>query len=223
MSLVPKKTLKNIVRFSFLFFAIASLYYILNRRGYIPPINYFFSNFIKEKNVKLVASHSNLLNYQLTITKIITEPIDKSLSTILIEKSQYRLTIYYQNKAVKSYPVVFGSNPVGNKLREGDMKTPEGTFKVRDLYPHSSWSKFIWLDYPNQDSWTKHLQAKKSGKIKMSDSIGGEIGIHGVPYNSNSLIDTKSNWTWGCISLKNKDVDEIYSVIETGTVVKIVP
>ena len=214
---------QNFIRCSFLIFAIASLYYLLNKRGYIPPVNYFFSQVTATNNLKSIPSSSDLLNYQLPIREIITIPIDKSQTAILIEKSLYRLTIYYENKAIKSYPVVFGENPVGDKLQEGDMKTPEGIFKVRDLYPHDSWSKFIWLDYPNQNSWSKHLEAKKLGKIKMSASIGGEIGIHGVPENSNLLIDYRNNWTWGCISLKNKDVDEIYFVIQTGTIVKIVP
>ena len=59
--------------------------------------------------------------------------------------------------------------------------------------------------------------------IKPSDTIGGEIGIHGVPQHNDSLIDSQSNWTWGCISLKNHDVDELYSVIQIGTVVTIIP
>ena len=214
---------QNLIRCSFLIFAISSLYYLLNKRGYIPPVKYLFSQVKVKNNLKLVSTSSELLNYQLPITEIIIAPIDKSQTAILIEKSQYRLTIYYQNQAIKSYPVVFGQNPVGDKLQERDMKTPEGIFKVRDLYPHNSWSKFIWLDYPNDDSWSKHLEAKKSGKIKVSAAIGGEIGIHGVPDNSDLLIDNRDNWTWGCISLKNKDVDEIYSVIQTGTIVKIIP
>ncbi len=214
---------KTIVIVSFILLALATLYYLLNKKGYVPPINYLLSSLTSTQNVKLISSQKKLLNYNLPITEIITSPIDKSQTAILIEKSQYRLTIYYQNQPIKSYPVVFGANPTGDKLQEGDRKTPEGIFKVRDLYPHSTWSKFIWLDYPNHDSWSKHLQAKKLGKIPLSAAIGSEIGIHGVPDNSDSLIDAQNNWTWGCISLKNKDVDEIYTFIKVGTIVKIVP
>ncbi|VEP18022.1 conserved hypothetical protein [Hyella patelloides LEGE 07179] len=107
-------------------------------------------------------------------------------------------------------------------MKEGDLKTPEGIFKVKDLYPHPQWSKFVWLDYPNQQSWHKHLQAKKQGIIPLSASVGSAIGIHGVNQGNDYLIEERNNWTWGCISLKNKDVDEIYSVIEIGTVVKII-
>lgn len=89
-----------------------------------------------------------------------------------------------------------------------------------DLYPHPGWSKFLWLDYPNKYSWRKHFQAKLAGKINWNDSIGSEIGIHGTP--SDNLIEKKENWTLGCISLKNKDVDELYQVVQAGTEVEII-
>ncbi|MEL7071899.1 MAG: L,D-transpeptidase [Cyanobacteria bacterium J06634_6] len=54
-------------------------------------------------------------------------------------------------------------------------------------------------------------------------TIGGQIGIHGVPDNADGFVDTRSNWTWGCVSLKNADVDEIYSVASHNTVVEILP
>ncbi len=37
------------------------------------------------------------------------------------------------------------------------------------------------------------------------------------------MIDEGFNWTWGCISLKNRDVDELYSFIQRGTVIQINP
>ena len=214
--------LRNIIRFSLLLVAIAFLYWLLNKRGYLPPISYFSPN-IENNDLKLLAPSDNLLNNGLPITEVISKPIDKSQTVILVDKSQSRLTVYYQHKPVKSYPVVFGSSPTGDKLKEGDMKTPEGTFKIRDLYPHPQWSKFIWLNYPNHQSWQKHLQAKKQKVIPLSASIGSAIGIHGVNKGSDYLIDEGNNWTWGCVSLKNNDVDEIYSIVEVGTTVKIVP
>lgn len=214
--------MKNIARITFCVLTIISLYFLLNKKGYLPPINYFLTRETTTDDLQVVSS-TELLNYSLPIAKIISTPIKRSQIKILIQKSQYRLTIYYQNKPIKSYPVVFGSSPTGDKLREGDMKTPEGILKIRDLYPHPQWSKFIWLDYPNQQSWHKHLQAKQQGIIPLSASIGSAIGIHGVNQNSDYSIDAKNNWTWGCISLKNKDVEEIYSVVTVGTVVQIVP
>ncbi|WP_235526544.1 L,D-transpeptidase family protein [Nostoc piscinale] len=131
--------------------------------------------------------------------------------------------MYYDLKPVKSYPVVFGSNSVGDKYGEGDKRTPEGILKVRDLYPHPQWSKFIWLDYPNGQSWRKHFQAKINGKLAWHIPIGGQVGIHGVPIGTDKMISDRYNWTLGCPSLKNQDVDELYQWVEKDTVVEILP
>ncbi len=170
--------------------------------------------------VSLLFSQNDYLNYEKQISELIAN-IDKDSVSILIEKSEYKLTMLYCNEKIKSYPVVFGSNPIDDKLRQGDSCTPEGIFKVRALYPHKSWSKFIWIDYPTEDSWKKHNTAKSSGLITENASIGGEIGIHGVPKGYDNMIDEKYNWTLGCISLKNPDINEIYSIIKVGTKIEI--
>lgn len=214
-------SLRNAVRIIVSIGIISTAWWLFNKMGYVPPLSYFFRKEIAKVN--LHSPFVELLNYEKPINKLVAYSIDKTQTQILIEKSQYRLTVYYQNQPIKSYPVVFGNNPTRDKLKEGDMKTPEGIFKVKDLYPHPQWSKFIWLDYPNHQSWEKHLKAKRSRIIPISASIGNAIGIHGVNQGSNYLINERNNWTWGCISLKNEDVDEIYSIIEVGTVIKIVP
>ena len=160
-------------------------------------------------------------NYDLSIQDIIKgyEPVKDKIS-ILIDKSDYKLSVLIDTIILKEYPVVFGKNPVDDKLKQGDKCTPEGTFGIISKYPHKKWSKFIWIDYPNEDSWQKHNKAKEDGKISENAKIGGEIGIHGVPEGLDFLIDTKFNWTLGCISMKNKDVDELYQYIcETTQVV----
>lgn len=167
-----------------------------------------------------IFSQEMYLNYNKQISELI-ENINKDSISILIEKTEYKLTVLYNNEKIKSYPIVFGSNPIDDKLRQGDSCTPEGFFKVRALYPHKSWSKFIWIDYPTEDSWEKHNSAKSSGLISENSSIGGEIGIHGVPKDYDNMIDEKYNWTLGCISLKNTDVNEIYKIIMVGTKIEI--
>ena len=222
------KRKRNIVTIALLIICSLGLYIQIYRLGYLRNPDSFIdigrSNNSKEKVTLPTVTDRELINYDKSLEEIITtETIDKSQTAIAIEKSKYRLTLYYKGKAIKSYPVVFGKNPVGDKFREGDYKTPEGVFKIRDLYPHPSWRKFIWIDYPNPDSWKKHLQAKQKGKINWNDSIGGEIGIHGVPKGSDYLIEKGKNWTLGCISLKNKDVEEIYYVVQVGTRIEIIP
>lgn len=213
--------------FAFLLLSGGIFYFLLVRRGYLFPVDRVWGILTHSKTSQPLHSspdYSHLLNTDRNIPDILnTGAIDTSKTSILIDKSEGILTLYYDRQPIKSYPVVFGGDPVRDKLREGDRRTPEGVFKVRDLYPHSSWSKFIWIDYPNTDSWRKHLQAKQQGIIPASATIGGEIGIHGVPSGADDLIDRKNNWTLGCIALKNKDVDELYGTIQAGTTVEIVP
>lgn len=147
--------------------------------------------------------------------------VDENVISILIDKSDYTLQLLSGTTVIKTYPVVFGPNAVDDKKREGDKCTPEGSFTIRDLYPHKKWSKFLWIDYPNEASWKKHQDAKINGEIDQDATIGGEIGIHGVPENDDSLIDEKVNWTLGCISLKNKHIDEVYNYVQKGTMVVI--
>lgn len=149
--------------------------------------------------------------------------IPKNELKIKIDKSNYLLSVYHKEKKLIQYPCVFGFNPIDDKHQEGDGCTPEGTFGVRSKYAHKSWSYFIWIDYPNKESWSKFNNRKASGEIESNASIGGEIGIHGVPEGMDDLIDSKTNWTLGCISLKTRDITDLYNSIGDKTQIEIVP
>jgi len=164
------------------------------------------------------------LNYDRPLSALIdAPPLDPSKTAIRIDKSDSTLTLYYRREPLKTYPVVFGSAPEGDKLYDGDGRTPEGEFAIRDRYLHPNWSRFLWLNYPTEESRAKYQQAKQAGRIPPTAVIGGDIAIHGVPENRDDLIDQQINWTQGSIALKNRDVGEIYQVVQVGTVVTIVP
>lgn len=168
------------------------------------------------------AEESEYKNYGTPLAELLeTREINQNDISIHIDKSDYKLSILYDTLIVKEYPVVFGKNPVDDKLRQGDECTPEGIFNMVSKYPHKSWSKFIWINYPTGDSWRKHNEAKREGSIPENAKIGGEIGIHGVPQGMDNLIDLKFNWTLGCISMKNKDINEIYPFVSKTTVIVI--
>lgn len=151
----------------------------------------------------------------------------KSKVHFLIEKSKYRLRVLYQAEAqakeIKSYPVVFGFGAGPDKRREGDGATPEGSFRIRNLYPHPSWRYFIWFDYPTAESLQKHQQAKATGLIPADATVGGEVGIHGVPAGQDALILEGTNWTAGCIALSDAHIQEIYQVAQKGQQITIQP
>lgn len=162
-----------------------------------------------------------LKNGDVALAELIVKQPRTDELVVEISKSKYKLSLVYKGEVIKEYPVVFGPDPVNDKLQEGDKRTPEGKFKVRDMYPHQSWSKFIWLDYPNAASWKNHRRAIADGAISSSAGIGGEIGIHGVPGKNDRLVENGVNWTAGCISLKTEHIDEVYSVVRKGTSIEI--
>jgi len=124
-------------------------------------------------------------------------------------------------KWVVTYPVVFGSKDQGDKMMEGDRKTPEGTFYINGKRVHEKWCRFMMLDYPNKESFTRFNDRKAKGLIPKSAKIGGAIGIHGTWPREDFAVDRYQNWTQGCISTKNEYVIELYDMIPNGTKVTV--
>lgn len=141
--------------------------------------------------------------------------------SIIIDKSDYELSVYDEKGWFATYPVVFGNNGLDDKKMEGDKKTPEGSFRIINKRVHEKWYRFLGIDYPTKDSWDKFKQRKQRGEIPSSASIGGAIGIHGTWPNEDFIIDKYKNWTLGCISMKKDDVLEIYAYTPIGTSVVI--
>ena len=157
------------------------------------------------------------------IEKILSEKgynLDRDKPTVIVvHKLSRKLTCYRGLTPLKTFPVVLGNDPLNDKLCQGDACTPEGVYRVRAKYPHPRWDSFIWLDYPNTKNWLKFGRAKTAGRIPPDADIGGEVGIHGTEDPSRNL--TGVNWTKGCISLLNKDLREIYPLVNDKTLVVI--
>lgn len=141
---------------------------------------------------------------------------------IKIVKSKYELYVYDDKGWFATYPVVFGNNTLSDKMMEGDRNTPEGKFKILFKKVHDKWHKFMLIDYPTKESYKKFAERKQKGVIPSNAKIGGSIGIHGTWPNEGWVVDRYDNWTLGCISMKNDDVDELYAYVQSGTEVEIV-
>jgi lipoprotein-anchoring transpeptidase ErfK/SrfK len=75
----------------------------------------------------------------------------------------------------------------------------------------------LMLDYPNAESYQKFNQRKSQGIIPKSAKIGGGIAIHGTWPNDNIVVDDYTNWTNGCVAVKNNDLDELETYLPIGT------
>jgi murein L,D-transpeptidase YafK len=150
-----------------------------------------------------------------------TSSLPKSPVKIIVDKSSYELYVYDADGWYATYPVVFGNNSLDDKKMEGDRNTPEGSFKIVNKRVHDKWDRYMGLDYPTQESLARFNERKKKGEIPASAKPGAGIGIHGTWPHDDYIIDRYKNWTNGCVSLKNSDIEDLYSYIPIGTSVTI--
>ena len=160
-----------------------------------------------------------LMAVLLTVTTSFNKPVaGKDDYYIIIVKHKYELNVYdVDNNLLIIYPVVFGSKDLGDKMMQGDRKTPEGTFHITSKRPHPKWNRFIALDYPNAESYAKFNERKAEGLIPYNAVIGGEIGIHGTWPHEDFAVDYFQNWTQGCVSTKNEYIQQIFNTVAVGT------
>lgn len=144
------------------------------------------------------------------------DTINTDSIALQVVKSKNRLQVWYKGKVITAYKCVFGPTFMQQKCMEGDRCTPEGSFTIQTCKDHHKWDKFMLLDYPNEESRRQFEENKRKGIIPAHANIGGLIGIHGIWLNGDNVIDLKHNWTDGCISLKNKDVEELAKLVKPG-------
>lgn len=117
------------------------------------------------------------------------------------------------DKTIKEYKVSFGANPKGHKEKEGDERTPEGKYILDYKKSDSSFYKAIHISYPNKEDIAK---AKKKNV-----NPGGQIMIHGQKNGLGwlSFLTQRFNWTDGCIAVTNKEMEEIWSLVNINTTI----
>ncbi len=140
---------------------------------------------------------------------------------IIIDKSDYELKVYDEEGWYATYPIVFGSKDLGDKMKEGDRKTPDGQFKVIQKKIHPKWSYELLLDYPNQTSIQRFNERKQRGQLPKTAKIGNGIAIHATRPEEEWTVDNFYNWTDGCVSVKYTEMKDLFSYIPVGTPVKI--
>lgn len=141
--------------------------------------------------------------------------------SVVIDKSNYELKVFDENGWLMTYPVVFGTSEMTDKMMEGDRRTPEGHFRIIAKKIHPEWGYFLLLDYPTQTDIEKFNTRKQQGLIPYNAKPGGGIGIHATRRNEDRFVDYFYNWTLGCISTKREYAKELYNMLPIGTEVSI--
>lgn len=133
--------------------------------------------------------------------------------SILVIKIERKLILYKDLKPIRVYSIGLGLKGLSDKFYAKDLATPEGRYRIISKNPKSKYYKALLINYPNEEDIKEFNKAKKIGLIPKTAKIGGLIEIHGG--GSNSI-------TYGCISLNNKDIEELYNLVEIGTPVTII-
>lgn len=141
--------------------------------------------------------------------------------SITIDKSDYELTVYDEEGWYATYPIVFGSKDLSDKMKEGDKRTPTGQFKIILKKIHPKWGPELLLDYPNDVSYKRFNERKAKGIIPKNARIGNGIAIHATRPDEEWTVDTFYNWTDGCVSVKYTEMKDLFSYIPVGTPVTI--
>ena len=136
---------------------------------------------------------------------------------IIIDKSERLLTLLRGDEALGRYTVALGAAPKGPKQFEGDQRTPEGVYRIDYRNADSSFHLALRISYPNEADRVRALDAGLDP--------GGQIMIHGLKNGQGWLGERHlgDDWTDGCISVTNSEIEEIWSLVDLGTPVEIRP
>lgn len=149
---------------------------------------------------------------------------------LVVKKSERKLEVLDGEKLVKTYRIVLGFAPEGDKAEEGDGKTPLGEFYVFTKNDKSKFYLSLGVSYPGIEDAKRGLreniisQAEHDAIVQavnekrmppQNTKLGGEIYIHGG--------GTEKDWTWGCMALKDEEMKEIFDAVPIGAKISILP
>jgi murein L,D-transpeptidase YafK len=142
---------------------------------------------------------------------------DFTADSMVLDKSDRRLTLFYRGRRVRAYDVALGSNPVGDKIRRGDGRTPEGLYYIETRNPESKYHLSLRISYPND--------ADRARAVKRGVPAGGDIMIHGLPraFATVGALHRQQDWTEGCVAVTNDEIEEIWRSVPNGARILIRP
>jgi murein L,D-transpeptidase YafK len=136
---------------------------------------------------------------------------------IIVRKSRRRLYLMRGGKVLASFPIHLGLDPVGQKERSGDYRTPEGQYYLTRRNPRSDYFLSIQVSYPSPADVAR---AHRHGW-----NPGGSIMIHGLPDHLTRPPQyyEKYDWTDGCIALSDSDMLAVWLMTRYDTPIDILP
>lgn len=141
------------------------------------------------------------------------DPTGPVADMVVVYKSARKMQLFRDDVFLRSFDVDLGFSPEGDKFREGDGRTPEGTYIINRRNENSAYHLSLGISYPNVNDVAA---ARARG-----ESAGGNIFIHGGPILRSDR--NKDDWTAGCISVTNREMEDIWNMVPNGTFIVIMP
>ena len=137
---------------------------------------------------------------------------------VVYKKKRQMLTYDAKGKKMYAFRISLGKNAdKGNKVRAGDYRTPEGSYKIVRKKCDNRLYKSLMISYPNA---ADRARARKRGV-----HTGGYITIHGQPkWNADGRGDSYTlahDWTEGCMAVPNKAMDKLWVAVHNGVKIDI--
>lgn len=143
-------------------------------------------------------------------------PSGKKVDLVLVSKKKRTTYVFAGSTLVYKFKATFGKGfENGPKVQEGDNRTPEGIYTLDSKNYNSKFYKSLHVSYPNAYD--------RSFASDLGVSAGGDIMLHGSPNWMGGMGMMGSNWTAGCVAMKNKDIDKLMSTVKVPTTVAICP
>jgi len=137
----------------------------------------------------------------------------KRISWVCIKEDHALIAISEIDKVVYGgWTVATGRNP-GQKTRVGDLRTPEGVFRIKSIEDASYWGFY-------EDKATGQLIGYGPYFIRLETKWKG-IGIHGT--DEAHIHEIGTNASHGCIRMANDDLLEVVRMAKVGQKVVILP
>jgi murein L,D-transpeptidase YafK len=156
---------------------------------------------------------------------------------IEVSKSQRLLRAWCARGAEVAMTAALGRDPVGPKREAGDVRTPEGHYRISGEPQPSRFHAFVPIDYPSVADadlalaegriglrdHRRIVRAHQRGVPPPGDTpLGGEIGLHGE--GTRWAGDSEHlDWTLGCIAVTDDELDFLIARTGPGVPVDIVP
>ncbi|WP_255471201.1 L,D-transpeptidase family protein [Paracoccus sp. M683] len=141
--------------------------------------------------------------------------VGPQVTQILVDKSDRKMWLISGNTAIKEYDIGLGNEPIGDKMFEGDGRTPEGAYFIDRRNPNSQYHLSIGISFPDQRDVA---EAAAIGR-----SAGSDIFIHGRGPEGNAKVGSNWDWTAGCITISDDEIEDVYAMVKDGTPILIRP